>query len=365
MKSVLFIIKNKMEYGHCHHHHHDHHHGHHGHHGDSCPISGGLFNSAKFVVEMLKDAGVKAHLSGVVDNNDIDREVTKHKPDVCVIEALWVVPSKFDVLTRLHPNVEWLIRIHSKTPFLAQEGVAIDWLLSYLRKRNVSLAFNSTEALADFSTVIEGRQDVEGQLLYLPNYYPLDRLRMAPFDKPDSGIVNVGCFGSVRPFKNQLTQAVAAIKWANSLNKPMKFHINSSRVEQGGESAYRNLKSLFSGSRHHLVEYPWMTHGDFLKALNQNIDVGMQVAFTESFNIVSADYVAAGLPMVVSPEISWSSKFSQASPNSAVDIADTMKLVTSSPFKYISRYLNELGLRHYSDKSKALWLAFLSILGKY
>src|ERR1700686_515277 len=82
----------------------------------------GLLNSAQFIVDMLNDNGVEAKLEIVNDNNDIDREVHKYKPDVVVVEALWVVPEKFDVLRKLHPRVKWIVRSHSDFPFLATEG---------------------------------------------------------------------------------------------------------------------------------------------------------------------------------------------------------------------------------------------------
>ena len=64
----------------------------------------------------------------VVDNNDIDREIVKFQPTVVIIEAFWVVPDKFDILKILHPKVVLVVRNHSEIPFLANEGVAFEWL---------------------------------------------------------------------------------------------------------------------------------------------------------------------------------------------------------------------------------------------
>ena len=82
----------------------------------------GLLNSATFVKDMLNDLGFVAELVEVVDNDCIDREVTKARPDIVIIEALWVVPPKFSVLAKLHPKVKWVIRNHSEIPFLSMEG---------------------------------------------------------------------------------------------------------------------------------------------------------------------------------------------------------------------------------------------------
>ena len=81
-------------------------------------LSSGLYNSANFVCEMLNDSGVEAIMEHAIDNNCIDRLVTKHKPTHVIIEAYWVVPEKLNILTQLHPQVKWIIRNHSELPFL-------------------------------------------------------------------------------------------------------------------------------------------------------------------------------------------------------------------------------------------------------
>ena len=108
-------------------------------------VSSGLLNSAKFVSDMLNKNGIESHLVEVNDNNCIDREVTKFKPTHVIIEALWVVPQKFEVLTKLHPNVQWIIRLHSDISFLANEGIAIEWIYEYLKYPNVKVSANDLE----------------------------------------------------------------------------------------------------------------------------------------------------------------------------------------------------------------------------
>ena len=66
-------------------------------------LSSGLLNSAKFVCDMLFDElGYESKLVQVADNNDIDREVTQYKPTHVIIEAYWVVPEKFEILTNFN-----------------------------------------------------------------------------------------------------------------------------------------------------------------------------------------------------------------------------------------------------------------------
>ena len=91
MSKVLFILKRREDYNSIIHSH--------------LGLSTGLFNSANFMNEMLRDAGIESNLEVAIDNNCIDRLVTKHRPTHAIIEALWVVPTKFAVLQRLHPGV--------------------------------------------------------------------------------------------------------------------------------------------------------------------------------------------------------------------------------------------------------------------
>ena len=115
-KKVIFILKKRQSS-----------------HTGYASVSSGLLNSARFVSDMLNKNGIESNLVEVQDNNCIDREVSKYRPTHVVIEALWVVPSKFEVLTKLHPNVQWIIRLHSDISFLANEGIAIEWIYEYLK----------------------------------------------------------------------------------------------------------------------------------------------------------------------------------------------------------------------------------------
>jgi hypothetical protein len=89
------------------------------------------------------------------------------------------------------------------------------------------------------------------------------------------------------------------------------------------------------------------------------MDVGMQVSFTETFNIVAADMVAAGVPVVVSPEISWVYTYSQADPTDLPAIVSVLNSVTSRIGRAISTRLNQRGLAKYVAAAELIWLKFL------
>jgi len=336
----------------------------------------GLYNSAKFIVEMLKDEGVEAKLIDVVDNNGIDRVVYQEKPDIVVIEALWVVPQKFEVLTKLHPKVLWVVRIHSDIPFLATEGVAIDWVLQYFDYPNVMVAPNHRhcyETLRDLYKSHHNHREhrdceVAVPLVYLPNYYPNESFRpREPWvRRDDRESIDVGCFGAIRPMKNQLNQALAAIKFADVVDRDLRFHINTSRVEGEKKTAsnvLRNIRALFEESpRHKLVEHGWLKHDDFLQLLYA-MDLGMQVSFSETFNIVAADMVHVGCPVVASKEIEWLPGYTYANPNDIGSIYNKLCLLWRYRRMPGLSFLNRLSLSQYSRNSRRTWMEFLNYIG--
>lgn len=316
-------------------------------------ISSGLLNSAHFVNDMLIKNGIESNLVEVIDNNCIDREVTKYNPTHVIIEALWVVPSKFKVLTKLHPNVEWIIRLHSDIPFLANEGIAIDWIYQYLEYENVKVSINSKRADREFGVV------TKKDFLYLPNYYPVGFFNKNKPSKRDKKFLNVGCFGAVRPMKNHLLQAFAAIEFANKNNKILNFHINIGRVENNGDPVLKNLRSLFENNpEHNLIEHKWMVHSDFIEVV-QRMDIGLQVSFSETFNIVTADMVNNNIPVVVSNEISWVCPLFHAKTTSTKSIVKKMGLVYRLRNLGI-QFINKLRLSFYSTKSEKIWVSYFS-----
>lgn len=327
-------------------------------------FSSGLYNSARFVTDMLTAAGVDCKLVQVEDNNSIDREVTLYRPTHVIIEAFWVVPEKFEILTKLHPNVVWIIRGHSEIPFLANEGIAVDWLCRYVKYPSVYIATNSKDSLHDLRIMIQHSNPewtgslVKQKVLYMPNYYPVPdiRIRNSSITK---NYVDIACFGAIRPLKNNLTQAIAALDYAKICGKELRFHINGTRSEQGGSNNIKNIRALFDHTPHKLIEHNWMPHEELLKVL-RDIDISMAVSFTESFNIVAADSVVSDVALVCSPEVYWSSRFSQADPTSTADIVRTMLRVTHPFTKRLVKSLNFKNLKNFSEGSKEVWLDWVS-----
>lgn len=325
-------------------------------------LSSGLLNSAYFVHQLLVENGIISKLVQVVDNNSIDREVTAFKPTHVIIEALWVVPEKFSILSKLHPNVTWIIRNHSEIPFIANEGISIEWIKSYINDHdNIIVASNSARTNDDLKTVIEDSTKWH-KLILLPNYYPIKSWQApAKRHKWKGPWIDIGCFGAIRPMKNQLTQAIAAIEFGKKIKKEVVFHINSERIEGRGEPILKNLRALFKDrSDAVLIEHPWMPHTEYTKLLRETIDIGMQVSFSESFNIVSADFVSNGIPIVVSNQIDWMPDMFKPNDSTSVDdIVDRLDFAWDMRNRpWIDWIFNRslINLKNYCDESKRIWI---------
>jgi len=328
-------------------------------------LESGLFNSARFMVDMLNDMPdmFEAEIVHVEDNNGIDREVTRFKPDVVIIEAYWVVPEKFEILHKLHPNVKWVIRNHSKSPFLANEGIAFDWSMRYTDYDNVYVSSNAEVTNDEIAQLIYNHHadwslaEAKERTPFLPNYYPIQKIKRDRHDyKPRSHEVHIGCFGAIRPLKNHVIQALAAIRFADRIGKKLYFHINATRAEnEGANNVLKNLRKIFENIDHELVEHSWMKHADFLQLIG-TMDFGLQVSYTETFNIVTADQISQGVPVIVSNEVDWVDGLFYADPNDSADIAE--KLFIANIYARAQGWVlkNHNNLDKYNEKTRRQWI---------
>lgn len=339
---ILFILKRREDYNHVLH--------------CTVNLSTGLFNSANYMHEMLLECGFDSNIVVVVDNNDIDREVTKYRPTHVIIEALWVVPSKFDILQRLHPTVKWIIRLHSDMPFMAGEGMAMNWIAEYSEYRNLIIACNSPKMLLECKKYTKVKNDSSDKVIYLPNYYP-PNFATKKFQY-DSEYINIGCFGAIRPLKNHLLQAVAALTFADLIGKKLRFHINTGRIEMKGDSVFNNLKGMFeqlSDTGHEMIHHYWMPRENFLEICAE-MDIGMQVSFSETFNIVAADLLSQGIPVIGSKEIPWLSNWAVC--DSTDNNSIVRKLLSTYNFPWFNTWLNKRKLTKYVTNTKQIWTEY-------
>lgn len=350
---TLFIVKERTEYyGHMN--------------------SSGLLNSAKFVVDELKKRGYDVLLEQVVDHNSIDRVVTQHRPTHVIIEAFWVTPAKFAELQKIHKTVKWFVRNHSKADFAAQEGMIYEWTIAY-EKLGVHVGYNLWSAKETADDGLNKPFNLP-EALYFPNvYYPRNDAHENRHHVRKLGpVVHVGCFGAVRPLKNQIQQFLAAIGFANKYNRYLKFYINNTRTESGGAPILKSLRAIGAelelSGKGKLIEIPWQNHAEFLDTIAL-MDVVMQVSYSETFNIVAADAVSNNVPVVVSDEVFWASSDKCLDPRSQVTVkpsdvkgmTEALEVLASND-KLRNKILNAQfeGIEKYNEESIIHWERFLA-----
>jgi hypothetical protein len=158
----------------------------------------------------------------------------------------------------------------------------------------------------------------------------------------------------VRPLKNQVEQAVGALRFARERGWYLRFHVNCARVECRGEPVVKALRDMFASQPDAaLVEHGWLERDTFLR-LCAEMDVGSQVSYSETFCIVAADLTSAGVPTLGSAEIPWLPPEYQADPNSAEDIKRGLGRVLKLGPLPAAR-----ALASYSTASRAIWLKWL------
>lgn len=206
----------------------------------------GLYNSAKMVADYLETIGNECKLVTVIDGNFIDKELYEYKPDVVIIEALWVTGAKLEELMKIHRyrHIKWIVRIHSDIGFLAAEGRALTYIEEYikLKRDNLFISCNNKAFNKHLSNTCN--YDFE----YLPNIVTIKPRKM--HYKKEKDIMKIASFGALRILKNQMFQAMCSIEAADRLGKTLHFHVNGD-PQKTDNPVLKNMEKLFEMNKRH------------------------------------------------------------------------------------------------------------------
>jgi hypothetical protein len=242
--------------------------------------------------------------------------------------------------------------------------MAMDWIGDYSGFKNVVLAINAPRMLEDIKIYLQHRnswteEETNERIIYLPNYYPQEY--KSKILNKDKSTINISCFGAVRPLKNHLLQAIAAIGFADEIGKKLRFHRNAGRIEMQGGPVIKNLKSLFQqihGKGHELINHLWRPREEFLE-LCQEMDLGLQCNLSETFNIVGADLISQGIPLIGNAdEIPWAVPEFSADPNDSRNIIKKLHLSYEHPSLNVQTH--QYSLTHYTTNTAKIWTKYFS-----
>ena len=340
MTKVLFVLKRRENFDPVKH--------------NEISLQCGLYNSIFYVHNMLLSQNIESQISICIDNNCINGYIYKFKPTHVIIEALWVVPEKIKLLQSMYPEIKWIVRLHSAIPFFSIESSqSMKWTAEYVKIPNVFIGVNDMRLFQEMNIYLSNIEKM--RIMYLPNYYPTDNFKKYNKNLLEKETINISCFGAIRPFKNLLTQAIASIEFCKRNDKKLVFHVNSERNELNGGTVFTNLVDMFSNLNEYeykLVCHPWTTRTEFLE-ICETIDIGLQVSFTETFNIVSADLLSNGVPILGSSEIPWLNNLYTASPVDVEDIVNKMSYIYKNAEQNVKD--NQESLTRYTRDTIKFW----------
>jgi hypothetical protein len=88
------------------------------------------------------------------------------------------------------------------------------------------------------------------------------------------------------------------------------------------------------------------------------MDIALQVSFSETFNIVGADLISQGVPLVGSSEIPWSTGLFNANPVDSTDICN--KLIRAWNHPQLNVRMSQYSLTHYTSETRRIWYKYFS-----
>jgi hypothetical protein len=253
-----------------------------------------------------------------------------------------------------YARIHFIVRTHSQVSFLQADRNAMFLLREYGSLQEASFNFTLAANSRRFATAME--LAFRTRCLYLPNLYDMERAHrktLAPHHTHRT--LRVGSFGARRVLKNHATAAMAALIAARERGCDLEFYVSSNRDDNSG--IYATLKGIFHRQPDaKLVEVPWCPWQEFRHHV-AHMDVCIQVSATETFNIVTADGCAEGVPSAVGSCIEWAPEAWKVDIDDPLAIARKVNQLLSDKDAAVD---GQTALRTYVDKAQNLWLQYLA-----
>jgi glycosyltransferase involved in cell wall biosynthesis len=271
--------------------------------------------------EYLRSQGIHARAFAVRHNADVVRTIDKfnetHKKPIThvVISAPWLTLYDLKNLVSHFRDIKFVVLSHSNVGFLQADPGAVELFRKYAKlartHKNLVVGGNNAPFVKWFKAAYAEK------CILLPNLYLVERRRGKTWRR---GLLKIGALGAIRPEKNFMTAAAAAVAIKSALRVPIELHMST-----GGDAcksptlpAIREMVEGLPGVT--LVRHHWQYWDLFIKLI-ASMDLVIQVSYTESFNMITADAISAGVPAVVSPPIYWAPASWKANPDNAMDVA--------------------------------------------
>jgi hypothetical protein len=238
------------------------------------------------------------------------------EPTHVVVLAPWLETADVASLASDFPDITFTVVSHSTFGFLGADPHAVRLLRELVDLQhatsNVRVAGNAEKWTRVASEIWSAN------VTTLPNLYDTSE-PMAVHRQPwPRDCLRIGLFGAGRILKNGTTAAAAAALLAATHRVPVDLYI-STDVDTGGIAS--PIRELVEGTPNlRIVDAGWLPWPRFRKLVG-HMHLLLQPSYTESFNVVTADGIWAGVPTVASTAIDWVPGRWQANPDDATDVA--------------------------------------------
>jgi hypothetical protein len=89
------------------------------------------------------------------------------------------------------------------------------------------------------------------------------------------------------------------------------------------------------------------------------MDIGLQCNLSETFNIVGADLISQGIPLIGNhDEIPWAVEQFSADPNDSQNIIEKLHLAYN--WSYLNVKTQQWSLTHYTNKTAKIWSKYFN-----
>jgi hypothetical protein len=216
------------------------------------------------------------------------------------------------------PETQFAVTCHSNLGFLQADPGAVQLMRQGVELERLSWNFHVAGNNQRFCQWV--RDTYDAACTYLPNFYYLDDVAKRSRPLFHGGTLRIGAFGAARPLKNFMTAAGAALQIANELRVNLELWVSSGR-DEGGGSLMNAIRQMINGLPNvKLVENEWQSWPRFRETV-RHMHLLLQPSYTETFNVVTADGIAEGVPSVVSRAIEWAPADWKAYVDDVEDIA--------------------------------------------
>lgn len=304
-----------------------------------------LESRAMVAIDLLTGNGIKAEVFncyGLTRDEIIDCVETK-EPRVVINATMSLHHGRTENLASRFPRVKWVTTCHSSQSDLARNSCWLRGQTAFLdlARRKHNCYYGLVDERADFY-----------QAFSCPRLIHLNNCALQLDDAPhlalhDPPIVSlICCWRQLKNIPNQLI----ALSLASKIT-PLKVLLSVKDDRESLAERFAKSVSLCCDVR------PWRPWRDYRQMIAEDVDVGLQVSFTESFNFVALDHMLAAKPVIGSPAIRYLPSEWQSNSDDPEDIARRLVNVLSN-----YRESSALAERIAKEKVESSNAAFLSTI---